>query len=124
MCALAGLAARAAAQVGALEARAPALAAAATCPLQATDLADPSAVALLAPIVSLFVACERGLTLQEARLIYMGTGAAVTTLASTARRIVGATCLPGQGRARSAQRLCRWLTLCGRSASCCRAPSS
>jgi len=90
MCALAGLAARADAQVGALEAGAPALAAGATCPLRAADLMRPDAVELLAPVIHgdpmQAVTSDGGLALHEARLVYRG--AAVGTLASIVRRIL------------------------------------
>ena len=90
MCALAGLAAEAAAGLGALEAGAPALAAGATCPLRAADLMCPDAVYLLAPVIhgDLMQAVTRdgGLALHEARLVYRG--AAVGTLASIVRRIL------------------------------------
>ena len=91
MCALAGLPARAAARVTALEAGAPALAASATCPLRLDDLLD--AAHLLTPLLvpDLFhtAAFKRGITLQDARYFYEGAGAAVaSTLASVARRFV------------------------------------
>ncbi len=90
MCALASLAARACAQVGALEAGAPALAAAATCPLRAADLMRPTAMALLAPVIHIdfmeAVISDGGLTLHEARLVYRS--APLSILASIVRRIL------------------------------------
>ena len=92
MCALAGLPARAAAQVRALEAGAPALAAAATCPLRLLDIVRPSAMGLLMPLVGPDVLqplmLPHGLTLREARYVYRDTGSAIATLASIVRRIV------------------------------------
>ncbi len=91
MCALAGLPARAAARLRALEAGAPALAAAATCPLHPADLLQPDARRLLTPLLvpELFepASVEGGLTLREARLILECSAVAVT-LARIARRIV------------------------------------
>ncbi len=100
MCALAGLVARAAAQVAALEASAPALAAAATCPLRLADLAHANALGLLMPVAwaELVPAVTEGggLTLGQARLIYRGAGAkVVATLASMVRRVVWTSLLAG-----------------------------
>ncbi len=84
------MAARRAAQLRALEAGAPALAAAATCPLRAADLLRPDVVDLLKPVIhyDFMQASPRdgGLDLHEARLVYRG--AAVCILASIVRRIL------------------------------------
>ncbi len=89
MCALAGLPARAAARLRALEAGAPALSAAATCPLHLADLLQPDSRRLLTPLLEpdLFepASVEGGLTLREARLILESSAVAVT-LARLARR--------------------------------------
>jgi len=102
MCALAGLPARAAAGLGALEAGAPALASAATCPLRlddvlaAADLLTP----LLVPALFQTAPLESGITLHEARLIYEGAGAAVaSTLAGLVRRVVWRDLLAAQRKA-------------------------
>ena len=94
MSALADLVARAAAQVAALEAGAPALAAAATCPLRAADLMHAGTLNLLTPLLNteLVLAVAKpeksGLTLHEARLVYRGPGARVVAmLASTVCRV-------------------------------------
>jgi hypothetical protein len=92
MCALASLPARAAARVRALEAGAPELAAAATCPLRLADLLNLNAAALLGPLLvpELIQAAsvEGGMTLREARLVYEGASAAVAVLISFAKRLV------------------------------------
>jgi hypothetical protein len=91
MCALAGLPARAAAGLGALEAGAPALAATATCPLRLDDLlaAADLLTPLLVPGLFQLAPVEAGITLREARLCYEGGGAAVaSTMAGLARRFV------------------------------------
>ncbi len=92
MCALASLPARAATQIRALEAGAPELAAAATCPLRLVDLLHLNAAALLGPLLvpELFQAAsvEGGMTLREARLLLEGAGAVTVTLISFARRLV------------------------------------
>ena len=86
MSALADLVARAAAQVAALEAGAPALAAAATCPLRAADLMHAGTLNLLTPLLNteLVLAVAKpeksGLTLREARLVYRGDGARVVAM--------------------------------------------
>jgi len=95
MNALADLVARAAAQVAALEAGAPALAPAATRPLRAADLMHAGTLDLLTPLLEneelvLAVAAREksGLTLHEARLVHRGAGAkVVAALASIVRRI-------------------------------------
>ena len=92
MSALASLPARAAAQVMALNAGAPELAAAATGPLHKANLLDPSAAALLSslaiPDLLQAETLQNSLTLREARLVYNDTTAVVATLASVIRRIV------------------------------------
>ncbi len=104
MCALAGLPARAAARLRALEAGAPALAAGATGRLQLDDLMEPGSFVYLLPLIvpSLFPVdqAERALTLREARFMYDGAAAAVAgTLAGILRRIDWRALLPGPGRA-------------------------
>jgi len=92
MCALARLPARAAVRVRALEAGAPMLAAAATCPLRLVDLRDPDAAALLKTIVTPDLLrpehVEEGMTLRKARLVYNDplTLAVLATLTSCVRR--------------------------------------
>ncbi len=80
--------AQAAAQVRRVEARAPALAAAATCPLRPADLVQPD----LADLLELVARCARqqaaGVTLREARVVGEDTDTAVALLVSLARRIV------------------------------------
>jgi hypothetical protein len=104
MCALASLQARAAARVRALEAGAPELAAAATCPLRLIDLLRLNAAALLGPLVvpEIFqiAAVEGGLTLREARLVYEGAGTAIATLVGIARRFVWRDQVAAQGLSR------------------------
>ena len=97
MRALASLA-RAASQVKAFEAEAPALAAAATCPLRLANLASTRVVALLGTVLSPELvepdSVHGSIALREARLVYNDTGATIAMLASIMRRIVcGATCL-------------------------------
>ena len=92
MSALASLPSRAAARVRALEAGAPELAAAATCPLRPADLLRLNAAALLSPLLmpELFQlkSMEGDMTLREARIAYEGAGAAIAVLISFARRLV------------------------------------
>jgi len=92
MSALAGLPARAAARVRALNAGAPELAATASGPLRKADLRKVSATALLSALVSPDLlpasSLQSGLTLREARLVYKDTIAVVATLASIIRRTV------------------------------------
>ncbi len=92
MSALAGLPARAAARVRALNAGAPELAAAATSPLRKANLQKPRAAALLSSLIipDLLPAdyLETDLTLHEARLVYSDTIAVAATLASIIMRTV------------------------------------
>jgi hypothetical protein len=92
MCSLASLPARASAALRALEAGAPELTADATCPLRQADLLNAHTMTLLASLIDPDVlpnqAVEGGLTLREARFIYVGMGGAVKTLASVLRRIM------------------------------------
>ncbi len=101
MCALASLPSRAAARVRALEAGAPQLAAAATCPLHLADLLNINAAALLGPLLvpELFQTAPLAghMTLREARLIYEGAGAAIATLVSFMRRLVWRDLAAAQG---------------------------
>ncbi len=92
MCALANLPDRAAACVRALELRAPALAAAATCPVRAGDLTSFEAEvrSLIEPKLLQVASVSAGITLREARCVYEHAGAAVATLANLVRRIVWA----------------------------------
>jgi hypothetical protein len=107
MSALADLVARAAAQVRALEAGAPALAAAATCPLRAADLMHAGTLDLLTPLLDneLVLAVAKseksGLTLHEARLVYRGAGArVVAVLASIVCRVEWSALFAGLDRVR------------------------
>ncbi len=96
MCALAGLPARAAARVRALEAGAPVLAASAACPLRLVDLLDAAALLtpLLVPDLVHTAAFECGITLREARYFYEGGSAAVaSTMRAWRGTLRGATCL-------------------------------
>ncbi len=90
MCALASLPARSASQVKANEAETPALAAAATCPLRLADLTTSNVRALLVAVHAPDIRTERyireGITLDEARLVYTDSGAAIAMLASILRR--------------------------------------
>ena len=91
MCTLASLPARAAARVRRIEAEAPALAAAATCPLGRFELLHPQNASLLPTLgmPSLFDPefVRSGLTLREARCIYNDSDirAVMATLASWLR---------------------------------------
>ncbi len=109
MCALASLPARAAAQLRALEAGAPELAAAATCPLRLADLLNLDAAALLGPLLvpELFQAAsvEGGTTLREARLVYEGAGAVTATLVGVARRLVWRDLAAAEGLTRDTRML-------------------
>ncbi len=86
---LASLPARAALQVRALEAGAPALAAAATVPLHLADIMDPNNSLQLSVLIMPGILhedyIEKGLTLREARLIYEDTFAATMIMASVCR---------------------------------------
>ena len=92
MSALAGLPARAAARVRALNAGAPVLAATAIGPLRKVDLLDPRAAALLSSLAFPDLLqpgqLQDGLSLREARLVFKDTIAVVATLANIIRRIV------------------------------------
>lgn len=103
MCALARLPARAAARVKALEAGAPMLAAAATCPLRLVDLRDPDAAALLRTTIMPELLrpedIEEGLTLRTARLVYNEPRSLglLATLISCTTRIVWEDLLAARG---------------------------
>ncbi len=92
MSALAGLPARAAARVKALDAGAPVLAAAATGPLRKADFQHPRAAALLSsftiPDLLQAGSLQDGLSLREARLVFNDTIAVIATITNIVRRIV------------------------------------
>jgi len=92
MCALASLPDRAAACVRALELRAPALTATATCPVRAVDLTrfKSEIQSLTNPELLQTASVSVGITLREARCVHEHAGAAVATLANLVRRIVWA----------------------------------
>jgi len=80
--------AQAAAQVRKVEARAPALAAAATCPMRLADLVQPDLADLLVLVRRCTLRRAAGVPLREARLVCEATDKAAALLVSLARRIV------------------------------------
>jgi hypothetical protein len=92
MCARARPPARTTAQAAVLvrrvEARAPALAAAATCPLCPADLVQPDLADLLKLVARCASQQAAGVTLREARVVGEDTDTAVALLISLARRIM------------------------------------
>ncbi len=92
MCALASLPDRAAACVRALELSAPALAAAATCPVRAVELLrfKSEIRSLTDPELLQTASVSSGITLREARCVHEHAWTAVATLANLVRRIVWA----------------------------------